>query len=138
MQIAKNKMNRNAKFNILLLLIIFFLELIFPIGVKAAVSKPTFTASLRKDRRAVIVNFANLNTTTKVSYELTYFGNGLDQGVVGSIYQKEGNSASRTLLFGTCSKKVCTYHKNIKNAQLKITAKLKSGQTYIKTFKIKV
>ena len=101
-------------------------------------TRPTFSVKFRSDRRALNINFYNLDTASSASYELTYNGNGLEQGVVGSIYPKEGNAASRLLLFGTCSKKVCVYHKNIKNTQLTIKSKLKTGKTLVKRFKIKV
>lgn len=101
-------------------------------------TRPTYSVKLRSDRRALNVNFSNLQSVKSVSYELTYMGNNLEQGVVGSIYKKEGNSAYRLLLFGTCSRNVCTYHKNVHNTQLVITAKLNSGQTLIKRYKIKV
>ncbi|PIQ70287.1 hypothetical protein COS55_04035 [Candidatus Shapirobacteria bacterium CG03_land_8_20_14_0_80_40_19] len=101
-------------------------------------TRPTFSVKFRSDRRALNVSFYNLNTASSTSYELTYLGNDLEQGVVGSINPNEGSSASRLLLFGSCSGNVCTYHKNIQNMQLKITSKLKSGKTLIKRYRIKV
>lgn len=138
---------------LMVILIVFLCSLFVPPEVLAAkprvwkttqkstatsVTRPTYSVKLRSDRRALNVNFYNLQSVKSVSYELTYIGNNLEQGVVGSIYKKEGNSAYRLLLFGTCSKNVCTYHKNIRNTQLLITAKLNSGQTLIKRYKIKV
>lgn len=104
----------------------------------SAANTPSFSVKLRKDRKAITAYFNNLKYSTSTSYELTYTGNGIEQGVVGSIYPKEGNVSSRLLLFGTCSKKVCVYHKNIKNTRLTIRSKLKTGKTLIKRFKIKV
>lgn len=101
-------------------------------------TKPSYSVKLRADRRAVNINFYNAGLAEKVSYELTYLGNDIEQGVVGSVLANEGSSAFRLLLFGTCSKNVCTYHKNISDARLKITAKLSSGKTLIKKYKIRV
>jgi len=101
-------------------------------------TRPTFSVKLRKDRLALNVSFYNLNTADSVSYELTYIGNDNEQGVFGSVFVKEGDVASRLLLFGTCSKNVCRYHQNIQNMQFKITAKLKSGKTLIKKYKVRV
>lgn len=101
-------------------------------------SRPNFRVSFRSDRRALNVNFYSLSSASSTSYELTYMGNGLDQGVVGSTNKAEGSSASRLLLFGTCSHGVCTYHKNISGMQLTITSKLNSGKTLVKRYKIKV
>jgi hypothetical protein len=135
------------------LLVVFFLFLASPNTVSAAkkrvwgtqttgtvttATRPNFSVRFRSDRRALNVGFYNLNTASSTSYELTYLGTGLEQGVVGSINKSEGTSASRLLLFGTCSKSDCTYHKNIQNMQLTITSKLNSGKTLIKRYKIKV
>ena len=101
-------------------------------------SRPSFSVTFRSDRRALNIRFYNLKTASSTSYELTYNGSGNDQGVVGSALTSEGNSASRLLLFGTCSHGVCTYHQNIQNMQLTITSKLNTGKTLIKRYKIKV
>jgi hypothetical protein len=101
-------------------------------------SRPSFSVKFRSDRRALNISFFNLQTASSTSYELTYFGNNLDQGVVGSANASEGNSTTRLLLFGTCSKNVCTYHQNISGMQLVITSKLNNGKTLIKRYKIKV
>jgi len=101
-------------------------------------TRPTFSVKFRADRRALNINFYNISSASSITYELTYMGNSLDQGVVGSVRSSEGSSAFRLLLFGTCSKNVCTYHRNIQNMQLKITSKLNSGKTLIKRYKIKV
>jgi len=101
-------------------------------------TKPTISVQIRKDRRAITVIFNNLSTTTNNDYELTYIGNNIEQGVVGSVKPEEGNYSTRLLLFGTCSHNTCSYHKNVNNTILKTTSKLKTGKTLIKTFKIKV
>ena len=114
-------------------------------SVKPAVvtiAMPSYSVKIRSDRRALNITFNNLNTVdftvSGVEYELTYLGNDIEQGVVGSIKADEGNSTTRQLLFGTCSKNVCTYHRNIKDARLKITCKLKNGKTLIKKYLIKI
>jgi len=92
---------------------------------------------LRKDRKALIVNFSNLNQVSSFTYELTYLGNGIDQGVYGSVTPKGENSTVRELLFGTCSHNVCRYHTGIQNMRLVVTANLKNGQKIIKKYRIK-
>lgn len=101
-------------------------------------SRPSYSVKLRSDRKALNVVFNNVATATSVTYELMYLSGDLDKGVFGSILPKEGNYATRLLLFGTCSKVVCTYHKNITNMEFKITAKLKTGKTLTSKYKIKV
>lgn len=101
-------------------------------------TKPTISVQIRKDRRAITVIFNNLSTTTNNDYELTYNGNEIEQGVVGSVKPEEGNYSTRLLLFGTCSHNTCSYHRNVNTTVLKTTSKLKTGKKLIKTFKIKV
>jgi hypothetical protein len=101
----------------------------------AAQAPQIVSAKLRKDRQALIINFANLSQVKSLSYTLSYTAQGIPQGVVGTITPKT-QTLQRTLLFGTCSKNVCRYHKNIQGMKLVVTAKLKSGKKYIKTFKV--
>lgn len=92
---------------------------------------------LRGDRRALIVNFANLQNASSVSYALTYQTSTQDEGAMGAL--SLGSSASTNeLLFGTCSKNVCRYHTGIKNAKLEVSYTTKTGKKYLKRYKIKV
>lgn len=102
---------------------------------------------LRKDRKALNVNFSNLLNASKVSYLLIYKHsfegsdpyktNGQEEGAMGGINFK-GNSASQELLFGTCSKGVCRYHSGITDARLEVSYTNKQGKKYLKKYKIKV
>lgn len=103
------------------------------VGNNVAVS-----ARLRRDRHALNIYFSNLQRASGASYTLTYQTQGRQEGAGGSIRADEGNSASRELLFGTCSKNVCTYHAGITNMKLEVTGQLKSGKTFTKRFRIKV
>ena len=96
------------------------------------------TPRLRADRRALIVYFSALQNATSVSYMLTYDTSTQQEGAGGSLNLKNGSSQNSELLFGTCSKGVCTYHRGIKNAKLEISYTLKSGKKYIKRYKIRV
>jgi hypothetical protein len=91
----------------------------------------------RRDRKALLVYFSNLQNTESVSYMLIYKTNGQQEGAGGSVKPSEGN-ANRELLFGTCSKNVCRYHTNLSNMSLEVTAKLKSGKTLLKRYKIRI
>ena len=95
------------------------------------------TPKLRSDRQALIIYFGNLQNAESVSYMLIYQTNGQQEGAGGSVKPSEG-SASRELLFGTCSKNVCRYHPNITNMKLEVTAGLKSGKKLIKRYKIRI
>lgn len=93
---------------------------------------------LRADRRALIVNFANLQNAKSVSYTLTYRTAVQEEGAIGTLNLGGSSNASQELLFGTCSKNVCRYHTNISNARLEVSYTSKSGKKYIKRFRIKV
>ena len=96
------------------------------------------TPKLRSDRQALNVYFGNLQNAKSVSYMLIYKTNGQEEGAGGSVNPSEGNTASRELLFGTCSKNVCRYHPNITNMSFEVTAQLTSGKKLIKRYKIKI
>ncbi len=95
------------------------------------------SAKLRDDRKALLVTFSNLQNTKTVEYILTYSANGVDQGVTGTVDVAAGNSATRTIVFGTESKGVYTYHTNIKNMKFVVTIVPKSGKTVVKKYTVK-
>lgn len=104
------------------------------VGVATSVSvSPRF----RADRKALNVSFGGLTNANSVSYTLTYSQNGQQEGAGGNITPDKA-SATRELLFGTCSGNVCKYHSNIKNMKLEVVIKLKSGKVVKKKFKINV
>jgi hypothetical protein len=106
-------------------------------AAKTTVGAVTSKVKFRSDRRAVILNLSNLSAAKSVSYELQYEAGGLTQGAGGAV-NIAGDSASREILFGSCSAGVCNYDKNIKNAKLTVTTILKSGKKIIKPFRLKV
>ncbi len=93
---------------------------------------------LRSDRRALTINFSNLQNASSVSYMLTYKTNIQDEGALGALNLTGSSNATQELLFGTCSKNVCRYHTGIKDAKLDISYTLKNGKKYLKKYKIKV
>lgn len=102
------------------------------------VSGISVTPKLRADRRAIVINFANLQNANNVSYMLTYQTSVQDEGAMGALNLKVGSTQTQELLFGTCSKNVCRYHTGIKDAKLDISYTLKNGKKYLKKYKIKV
>lgn len=93
--------------------------------------------SYRGDKRALFLSFRNFNGLDSVSYSFTYETNGNPQGAGGTITASNNPTAQRELLFGTCSTSVCTYHYNLRNARLVLTAKLTNGTTMSKAYRIK-
>lgn len=103
--------------------------------VKAGIS---VYPKLRADRRALTINFANLQNAKSVSYALIYQTAIQEEGAIGSINLTNSNTKTEELLFGTCSKNVCRYHTNIKNARLEVSYTTKSGKKYLRRYRIKV
>lgn len=102
------------------------------------VNKLVVKAKLRSDRKALIVNFYNLNKVNGVFYSFTYQTNGIEQGVNGSLDSSQGDSLIRELLFGTCSSGVCRYHGGLSNMRLEVTSDLPSGKRVVKRFRVKI
>lgn len=91
----------------------------------------------RGDRLGILLSFLNFTNLESVSYSFTYTANGMPQGAGGTITAANNPTASRELLFGTCSSGVCTYHNNLSNARLVLTAKRTNGTTVTKRYRIK-
>lgn len=89
-------------------------------------------------RNGITISLTNLNKASSVMYMLSYQSNGKDEGAMGTIYVSGENSATRELLFGTCSGAVCTYHTGITNAKLEITTELTSGKKTLRRFRLRV
>ena len=98
----------------------------------------TVTPKLRRDRKALLIYLGGLQNANSVSYLLIYTTNGQEEGAGGSVDSSKGNTLSREILFGTCSKNVCRYHANITAMRLEATADLKSGKKLIKRYKIRI
>lgn len=93
---------------------------------------------LRPDKKALIVNFANLKNATSVSYFLTYKTGTQEEGAMGGINLTGASNQTQELLFGTCSKNVCRYHTGIHDARLEVSYTSITGKKYLKKYKIKI
>lgn len=91
----------------------------------------------RGDKQGIYLYFSNFNGFDSVSYSFTYTSNGIPQGAGGTITNNNNPSAQRELLFGTCSSGVCTYHHNLTNARMVLTAHFSTGRVASKLFRIK-
>ena len=107
-------------------------------ATSSATSGVTTSVKFRADRLAINAAFKNLSIAKSVSYQLTYTGGGISQGAGGTVSDLTTEPQERELLFGTCSKGVCTYHTGIKNAKFVVTTTLKNGKKVVKTFRLKV
>ena len=57
---------------------------------------------------------------------------------MGGLNLTGSSNQTSELLFGTCSKNVCTYHRGIKNSRLEVSYTTQSGKKYLKKYKIRV
>ena len=105
---------------------------------KVAYSGVTASVRFNGARNGINLYLGSLNKASSVTYMLSYQSNGKDEGAMGTIYVSGENSATRELLFGTCSAAVCTYHTGITNAKLEITTELTSGKKTLRRFRLKV
>lgn len=108
-----------------------------PIKSATKSSQETISSLYIKNRNTVRITFPQLNNVKKISYQLTYEGNGLGQGVMGSVMPKGKKSITKDIFLGTCSSGVCRRYKNIKNLKLQTTTEYKKGKPSTKTYKIK-
>lgn len=146
---------RNYKIKKIILFLFLLLFVVFPSDeVKAAkkfIPKKSLTRSTsrggvgiipavvryRGDKLGILLSFTNFNGINSASYSFTYNTNGISQGVGGTVTAQNNPTLQRELLFGTCSTAVCTYHYNLSNAKLIITAKMTDGKILTKAYRIK-
>lgn len=144
------KVIRSVTIHIILYIILFFI----PISCQAKVL-PRFSSAgktfskivssgvvirptLRGDRLALNIYFANLSKTKTVDYTLIYQSEGIDKGVSGTLDLSVGDSTTRELVFGTASSGVYHYDTNITNTKLEVVSELQTGKKTLKRFRIKV
>lgn len=107
------------------------------VGVKSGGSTISVYPRLRADRRALLVNFSNLQNALAVSYMLIYKTAQQEEAASGAL-NLGGATSVNELLFGTCSGNVCKYHSGIRDARLEVSYTSKNGKKYLKKFKIRV
>jgi len=91
---------------------------------------------LRSDHQALLLVLSDLDKAAAVNYKLTYTADGIPQGI-DATYDAASGSAQKELVFGTCSKNVCNYHKNIKDMVLELRTLLKTGKTLVQKYSVK-
>lgn len=128
--------------SIILTLVLFF-SLVSPVAAakkpikKAVVPGVSVSASYIKAKNVVRASFGGLKGVRSVSYTLFYQANGVGQGVVGTLSPGKKTSLVKDMYLGTCSGRVCTKHKNIKNLQIEVKTKFTNGKSSTKIYKVK-
>jgi len=98
----------------------------------------TSSVKFRGDRLGIIVTLGSLQAAYKVDYFLSYQSKGITQGASGSITNTSIGSATRDIIFGSCSKGACRYDSGISNAKFVISIYLNSGRKIVRSFRLKV
>ncbi len=101
-------------------------------------SSVTSSVKFRGDRLGIIVTLNNLQAASKVDYFLSYQTKGTMQGASGSITDTSVGSATRDIIFGSCSKGACRYDTGITNAKFVITIYLANGKRIVRSYRLKV
>lgn len=100
--------------------------------------KPTISVKFLPSHLGITVVVQNTGSTSSISYSLTYFSRGIEQGADGAI-KLDANTVSKQLIFGSCStNNNCRYDTQITDAKLTVTTTLKTGRRVIKPFKLKI
>lgn len=108
-------------------------------GVTTSTSSGVISSvKFRGDRLGIIVTLGNLQAARKVDYFLSYQSKGITQGASGSITDTEVGSATRDIIFGSCSRGACRYDSGISNAKFVISIYLNSGRKIVRSFRLKV
>ncbi|KKS64692.1 hypothetical protein A3A14_04470 [Candidatus Daviesbacteria bacterium RIFCSPLOWO2_01_FULL_43_38] len=73
----------------------------------------------RRDGNALVLRIKRTASYDNISYELAYTSEGIDRGVMGTIKTDDRKGEyEQEILFGTCSKNVCKYDKDVENGTL--------------------
>ena len=104
----------------------------------STLSQITSSVKFRGDRLGIIVTLGSLQAAYKVNYFLSYQTKGTTQGASGSITDTSIQSATRDIIFGSCSRGACRYDSGISNAKFVITIYLNSGRKIFRSYKLKV
>lgn len=106
------------------------------VSAKALKHNPMVSASYVPARNSVIATFTNLKGIKSVSYDLTYTGNNIPQGVSGNLIMGKP-SIKKEIFLGTCSSRTCVKQRNIKNIKLNARFTLSNNSQKTKTLKVK-
>lgn len=80
----------------------------------------------RRDGNALVLIIKRTASYDEITYELSYNSEGIDRGVMGTIKTDDRRGEyEQEILFGTCSKNVCKYDKDVENGTL--TLHIKKG-----------
>jgi hypothetical protein len=121
--------------------VLFFLAtllfIFLPSVAQAKASSPAVSISYIRTKSAARIYVGNIRGVSKVSYTLVYDGNGMTQGVLGNFSPGKKTTYSKDIYLGTCSSKICTPQRNIKNIRLEVVCKYTNGSSSKKTYKVK-
>jgi hypothetical protein len=90
--------------------------------------RPYFFLSPRFDGKAFTIKVTKIPKDAKIEYEITYLTDGVTQGIIGQVVPEQGKDFyEREHIFGTCSKNVCKYDRNIEFGKWKASIETKEN-----------
>jgi len=108
-----------------------------PTTVLPIEERPFIQLSLDSQAHNLKLQVLGIRQASSVEYELIYFANEYQKGVIGSGQVEDGSRFSKDLLLGSCSRNVCRYDENVTGGNL--TLKLRGSgttQKYIIPFSV--
>jgi hypothetical protein len=90
--------------------------------------RPYFFLSPRSDGKAFTIKVTKIPESSKIDYEITYLTEGITQGIIGQVVPGQGKDFyQREHIFGTCSKNVCKYDRNVEFGKWKANIETKEN-----------
>lgn len=98
-----------------------------PTTVLPIEERPFVQLSLDSEAHNLKLQILGIRQASTIEYELIYFANEYQKGVIGSGQVEGGSRFSKDLLLGSCSRNVCRYDENVTGGNL--TLKLRGSGT---------
>ena len=90
--------------------------------------RPFFFLTPRSDGKAFTLKVTRIPKDAKIEYEVTYLTDGVTQGIIGQVVPEQGKDFyEREHIFGTCSKNVCKYDRNVEFGKWKASIETKEN-----------
>lgn len=106
-----------------------FLVCFSPPLLAQSAASPNVSARLSPARTRLSLSFKNLRSVKSLTYEVKYTSNSREQGIFGQVGKVKSQLLLRQLFLGTCSRKVCTPHSQVKDLSVTVKYKLVSGKS---------
>lgn len=94
-------------------------------------------ADYKKRINSVEIKFKNLEQIKFASILVTYTHNGINEGIVDSVFPSGIKKMKKDIFLGTCSTGICRPHLNPTKIKLKVDGWYTNNQSFSKTLDVK-